>query len=44
MYNPGRKKVLEHFLKRESLYFTDSFKNEYEIQARENLKREIELL
>lgn len=44
LYNPGRKKVLSHFLKRETLYFTEVFKNKYENQARENLKKEIELL
>lgn len=44
MYNPGRKKVLNHFLERETLYFTDRFRNKFEVQARENLKKEIELL
>jgi len=44
VYNPGRKKVLQHFLERETLYFTNTFKNQYESQARENLKREIKLL
>lgn len=44
MYKPARKKVLNHFLKRESLYFTDDFKTKYEVQARKNLKKEIELL
>ena len=44
MYRPGRKKVLSHFLNRDTLYFTDYFRNKYENQARENLKREIELL
>lgn len=44
MYKPGRKKVLKHFLERETLYFTNDFKNKYEVQARKNLKKEIELL
>ncbi|QXP61860.1 hypothetical protein H0I26_02195 [Olleya sp. HaHaR_3_96] len=44
MYNPGRKKVLHHFLERENLYFTEHYKKQYEQQARENLSREIKLL
>ncbi|QCE43512.1 hypothetical protein E9099_07835 [Psychroserpens sp. NJDZ02] len=44
MYNPGRKKVLNHFLERENLYFTEHYKKQYEQQARENLSREIKLL
>lgn len=44
MYNPGRKKVLKHFLERDTLYFTNVFKLKFEKQARENLKREIDIL
>ncbi len=44
LYNPGRKKVLKHFLEREILYFTDSYKLKYEKQARQNLEGEIKLL
>lgn len=44
IYKPGRKNVLKHFLDRKTLYFTNSFRGKYEIQARENLKKEIELL
>ena len=44
MYNPGRKKVLNHFLERENLYFTEHYKQSYEQQARENLSHEIKLL
>ena len=44
LYKPGRKKVLKNFLERESLYFTEHFKIKFEKQARENLKKEIELL
>jgi predicted metal-dependent HD superfamily phosphohydrolase len=43
LYNPGRKKVLENFLKRDSLFFTDFYKNRYEEKARENLSKEIKL-
>lgn len=44
LYKPGRKKVLQHFLERDSLYFTESFRNKFEQQARNNLKQEIEML
>ena len=44
MHKPGRKKVLLHFLERETLYFTEAFRNKLEKQARENLNKEIELL
>jgi predicted metal-dependent HD superfamily phosphohydrolase len=44
MYKPGRKKVLLHFLERETLYFTEAFGSKFEKQARENLNKEIELL
>jgi predicted metal-dependent HD superfamily phosphohydrolase len=44
LYNPGRKKVLQKFLEREKLYFTDYFHEKYEQQARSNLKWEIEQL
>ncbi len=44
IYNKGRKKILNNFLERDTLYFTKGYKNEYEKQARENLKKEIELL
>ncbi len=44
IYNKGRKKILNNFLERDTLYFTKDYKNEYEKQARENLKKEIELL
>ncbi len=42
MYRTERKKVLEYFLKRESIYYTEYFRNKYEVKARENLKRSIE--
>jgi len=44
MYNQGRKKVLKSFLNRDTLYFTEVVKTKLENQARENIKREIELL
>ncbi|MFK8059915.1 MAG: hypothetical protein AB8B78_07475 [Polaribacter sp.] len=44
LYNPGRKKVLQYFLNRKSLYFTEKYQNLLETKARENLTRELELL
>lgn len=44
IYNPGRKKALDHFLEKEFIYQTEKFRKLYEKQARENLKREIDLL
>ncbi|RMZ59893.1 hypothetical protein D1632_09830 [Chryseobacterium nematophagum] len=44
LYNPGRKKVLEHFLTFDEIYKTEFFKERYEKQARENIAKEIELL
>lgn len=44
MYNPGRKKVLIHFLEFEEIYKTDFFKDKYETPARANIKKEIGLL
>ena len=44
IYNPSRKKILNLFLERETLYFTEIYQAKYEIQARENLKKELELL
>ncbi|WP_299117357.1 hypothetical protein [uncultured Winogradskyella sp.] len=44
MYRPDRKKVLQHFLERKTLYFTEAYKMKFENQARKNLKKEIELL
>ncbi|WP_299115963.1 hypothetical protein [uncultured Winogradskyella sp.] len=44
IYNPGRKKVLLHFLEREHLYFTEEYKYKFESQARINIKKEIESL
>jgi len=44
VYNPGRKKVLAHFLGMDSIYKTDQFRNKFEIKAKENMQRELELL
>ena len=44
LYKPGRKKVLKYFLEKDTLYFTEQFRTQYEQQARNNLNREIEML
>jgi predicted metal-dependent HD superfamily phosphohydrolase len=44
VYNPGRKKVLKHFLQMERIYKTDMFYNKYEQQARKNLQQELDNL
>ncbi len=44
LYNPGRKKVLKHFLAMDSIYKTDYFYQEFEQKAKENLERELGLL
>lgn len=44
IYNPGRKKVLKHFLEMKTIFKTDYFYNTFEIQARENLQKEIFLV
>lgn len=44
LYRPGRRKVLEHFLARENLYFTTFAQEEWESQARSNLKMELSSL
>lgn len=44
MYNKGRKQVLKHFLNRDSLYFTEYFKEKFETKARENIKTELKML
>jgi predicted metal-dependent HD superfamily phosphohydrolase len=43
-YNPGRIKVLEHFLQMPRIFKTDIFAATYEKQARKNLSDEIEFL
>ncbi len=41
MYNKGRKKVLQQFLERETLYFSEYFKSQFEAKARENITKEL---
>jgi predicted metal-dependent HD superfamily phosphohydrolase len=43
LYNPGRKKVLKHFLEMPSIYKTPPFQALYEAQAKANLSRELGL-
>lgn len=40
-YKQGRKQVLENFLKRERIYFTEETHGKFEARARENIMREI---
>lgn len=44
LYNIGRKKALKQLLSQPTLYKTEYFRDKYEIQARKNIEREIELL
>ena len=44
VYNPGRKKVLNHFLSMDRIFKTDYFYDKFEIQAKQNLQQEIETL
>ena len=44
IYIKERVKVLENFLNRETIYYSDIFKHKYEYMARENLLLEIKLL
>ncbi|KPE53131.1 hypothetical protein [Chryseobacterium indologenes] len=44
LYQPGRKKVLKHFLKLDQIFKTEEFKNLYEAQAIENIKAELQML
>ena len=44
LYNPGRKKALEHFLEHPFVYQTTAFRNQYETWARNNIQKEIQLL
>lgn len=43
LYIPARKKILQGFLNRETLFFTKKYKALYETQARENLQKELDL-
>lgn len=44
LYNPGRKKALEHFLENENIYQTATFRSLFEEKARENIQKEIATL
>jgi len=44
IYNPGRRKVLEHFLKFKRIFRTEEFYKAYEEQARKNLINELNSL
>ncbi len=44
LYNPGRKKVLRHFLEMDRIYKTEYFYSKYETQAKQNLQTEFDLL
>lgn len=44
MYNPGRKKVLQHFLAMNTIFKTAVFKDKLELKAKSNIEREITLL
>ena len=41
LYNAGRKKVLSAYLNREWIYQTEYFYEKFELQARENIQREL---
>jgi predicted metal-dependent HD superfamily phosphohydrolase len=44
LYNPGRKKVLKHFLAMGKIFKTDYFYQKFEKNARLNLQKELDLL
>lgn len=44
MYNPGRKKALQHFLDMEYIFKTPFFREKFENQAKQNIHTEITLL
>jgi len=44
VYKPGRYQVLQHFLQMERIYKTPYFLECFEIQARQNLRRELQQL
>ncbi len=44
LYKPGRKKVLEHLLHKNPIYYTAEFANEFEASAKKNIAAELSLL
>lgn len=43
LFKQGRKRALQHFLEMERIFKTEAFYQKYENQARENLKRELQI-
>jgi predicted metal-dependent HD superfamily phosphohydrolase len=41
LYKRGRKKLLENFIKRDRIYFTDEMFEMFEIKARQNIVEEL---
>lgn len=44
LYNPSRKKVLNHFLEMQVIFKTAYFHEKFELQAKHNLRQEMEQL
>ena len=44
IYKEGRRKVIQHFLKKDTIFKTPFFSGRYETQANENLRAELKLL
>ncbi|WP_430411167.1 HD domain-containing protein [Kordia sp.] len=44
MYKKGRKKVLQHFLERPRIYYTEKYHDLWETNARKNIQRELTIL
>ena len=44
LYNPGRKKALQHFLEKDFIFQTAIFRNAFESKARANIQEEINRL
>lgn len=44
IYNPGRKKVLHHFLEMSCIFKTTAFYDKFEVQAKQNLQKELTVL
>ena len=44
LYRTGRIEILERFLKKDSIYFTDFFQKKFEVKAGSNILKEIEWL
>jgi predicted metal-dependent HD superfamily phosphohydrolase len=44
VYNPGRRKVINHFLAMDRIFKTPFFNDKFELQAKQNLQKEIQLI